>query len=68
MLHFATVDMLLIECLYIIQHVSLLPHSVHRVVPEDTISSFIAEHYDSFLAATTLKMRLESADQSRVAE
>ena len=45
-----------------------MPYSVFGVVPEEVIDSFIEEHDDTFLSATQLNNKMESADRTKSAE
>ena len=47
---------------------SFPPHAEFGVVPEDVLTKFVEDRAGTFLAATRLETKLESADQSRVAE
>ena len=47
---------------------SFPPRAEFRVVPKDVLTTFVEDRLNTFLAATRLKWKSESADQFRVAE
>ena len=47
---------------------SFLPHADFGVVPEEVLTKFVQDRADTFLAATRLTSRLESADRATAAE
>ena len=56
------------ECLASPNADSFPPHAEFEVVPKDVLTNFVEDRANTFLAATRLKSKLESADRSRVAE
>ena len=56
------------ECLASPNADSFPPHAEFEVVPKDVLTNFVEDRANTFLAATRLKSKLDSADRFRVAE